>query len=81
MVEEDWQELMEELQNWNRDHLCTAVDCGNMHEQRDLRYCLAIQAFGRWCQRRNAPKMGHVIAYEDSSGSNKADHQILVVEF
>jgi hypothetical protein len=50
-AEEDWQELMEELQNWNWDRLCIAEDCGNMHEQRDPRYCLAIQAFGRWCQR------------------------------
>ncbi|KAG0609148.1 hypothetical protein M758_8G161800 [Ceratodon purpureus] len=87
-AEEDWQELMEELQNWNRSHLCSAEDCGNMHEQRDPRYCLATQAVERWCQkkerknagRRNVPKAAHA-AGENASGFGKADHQSLLWSF
>lgn len=87
-AEEDWQELMGELQNWFQDHSCSAEGCGNMHVQRDSRYCLATQAIGRWCQksttrkigRRNVPKLGNA-GVEDVSGSGKADHQSLLWSF
>lgn len=52
--QQDWRDVMEQLENSDGDHECSAGECGNMHGRSDRRFCLAVQLIEEWRPRQGS---------------------------
>lgn len=46
--QQDWQDLIVKLVAWDKNHVCSAEECGNMHGPMDRRFCLATGMIKKW---------------------------------